>query len=776
MAEEIIKIKIDDSEEKRYDKEHQARLKVQTAREIEEEKRKTASLKSELKLREQAVKNEYEKAKRSEQELADLQRRYINEQIKNINRLADAEKKRNAEIENGAINRLKKATQQNTLNTNVNRTLGGFTGGSVNELRQQVIELKKFRDNLSTNDALIPRINQRIRELNNSLTMLTRTTKTSSAQWLEMGENMATIGIGLKLAASQIMAIVRPLKDFAISSITTGAELNVLRKNFKGSAEDLELFRKATAGTVTEANLIKLSNQSMDLGLTLQQQALFMSLAEDAADKYGGSVEENFQKLLYATESGTKGLKQVGIQQAQYQQELERLVKEQKGSVEVSQLENGEKEITIKNLDAETQKRLKVQAILNLTGVTLNDVTNKQKDNKDIVDSLAVTYDTFSTNLGDAFGSSAMEMVDNFNSSLEVLGLTSQNTGLTVGKLAGAIGQAVAALFKFGSAFGIVINTFPKFIDGVKKIWEGVNATNRILGLPAPSGWSNSIMGALEGIIQKIRQAIYLLGMLPSNKATEELPANKGFLLPEIKTKNPSSNSGNSGLQDKQEELNLIKIEEENLKKLNTQLQANLGDIGSELQLRKEILDVELKIFELRTGQKINLGATLEGRNSLNIGTAGVIQRYIGINSRAGNNPEQDFTSDMLKPIELTFDNIKSVADEMLGSFQQMLQFSGLMETDFGKIIQMIQMLFNTGSSISSIISTVLSFIPGGSVIGGIGGGGGMMKGFDPLGGGMPHGGNLNVIVNSEVEKTKSVKFYQGTLPEYERRLAYKSI
>ena len=356
MAEEIIKIKIDDSEEKRYDKEHQARLKVQTAREIEEEKRKTASLKSELKLREQAVKNEYEKAKRSEQELADLQRRYINEQIKNINRLADAEKKRNAEIENGAINRLKKATQQNTLNTNVNRTLGGFTGGSVNELRQQVIELKKFRDNLSTNDALIPRINQRIRELNNSLTMLTRTTKTSSAQWLEMGENMATIGIGLKLAASQIMAIVRPLKDFAISSITTGAELNVLRKNFKGSAEDLELFRKATAGTVTEANLIKLSNQSMDLGLTLQQQALFMSLAEDAADKYGGSVEENFQKLLYATESGTKGLKQVGIQQAQYQQELERLVKEQKGSVEVSQLENGEKEITIKNLDAETQK------------------------------------------------------------------------------------------------------------------------------------------------------------------------------------------------------------------------------------------------------------------------------------------------------------------------------------------------------------------------------------------------------------------------------------
>ena len=233
--------------------------------------------------------------------------------------------------------------------------------------------------------------------------------------------------------------------------------------------------------------------------------------------------------------------------------------------------------------------------------------------------------------------------------------------------------------------------------------------------------------------------------------------------------------SGSTKTETQKEVLNLIELEQQKLAKLNTQLQANLGDIGSELQLRKEILDVELKIFELRTGQKINLGATLEGRNSLNIGTAGVIQRYIGINSRAGNNPEQDFTSDMLKPIELTFDNIKSVADEMLGSFQQMLQFSGLMETDFGKIIQMIQGLFNTGSSIAGIISTIAGFFPGGglvsSVIGGIGGGGGAMR-LNPIAGGMPSmhvANNQPIIIEGTLD---GQTFLKKNYPRYSK---YKS-
>ena len=75
-----------------------------------------------------------------------------------------------------------------------------------------------------------------------------------------------------------------------------GADFQELRSNFVGSAQDLELFRKATAGTVTDGGLIQLSNYTSDLGVSLKDQALLFSLAEDASDKYGGTVAENFEK------------------------------------------------------------------------------------------------------------------------------------------------------------------------------------------------------------------------------------------------------------------------------------------------------------------------------------------------------------------------------------------------------------------------------------------------------------------------------------------------
>ena len=494
------------------------------------------------------------------------------------------------------------------------------------------------------------------------------------------------------------------------------------------------MFRQATAGTIDDASLIKLSNQASDLGIDLKNQAILFSLAEDAADKYGTTIEEGFQKVVFATEGNIKGLKFLGIQKAEYEAIVKRLA-----------LAHGDE---IDKLDADIQKQIRLQAILEASGRTYDDVNNKVQDSADKHEQFL----TIAKNLGLYFGGDLFNAVTGVGTAYKMLNqlLDDSNRLITAG-----VGVA----------------------NNLVNAWQNVTAQIPVVG--DAIGWLADRYRDLFGAQSQTAGKIFtdagadFPDSFDPNQAPDIVRKGMGF---NSSKKTGLKGSGSTKTETQKEVLNLIELEQQKLAKLNTQLQANLGDIGSELQLRREILDVELKIFELRTGQKINLGATLEGRNSLNIGTAGVIQRYIGINSRAGNNPEQDFTSDMLKPIELTFDNIKSVADDMLGSFQQMLQFSGLMETDFGKIIQMIQGLFNTGSSIAGIISTVLSFIPGGSVIGGIGGGGGMMKGFDPLGGGMPHGGNLNVIVNSEVEKTKSVKFYQGTLPEYERRLAYKSI
>ena len=732
MADKEIKIKVvvDDSQEKKYYQESDARRKKSTVQENEEEKRKTASLKTELAERyarlRSALNLELEAVKqgnRLEIKEAIAKRKVMESELRTFeafnrnslsNQLADfkAEKQKEVALFKSQIREIQNAPRT-TLRGNI---------GSEAYVRQ----LQSARTTMLPTS---PEYGQTTALINRYKDVL----KQSGVEVKSLAQNIrGELTSALTNQAGVLIGTVGAWKLFNLS--LESAKFEVLRANFQGTNQDLEMFRKATAGTVDDASLIKLSNQASDLGIDLKNQAILFSLAEDAADKYGTTIEEGFQKVVFATEGNIKGLKFSGIQKAEYEAIVKRLA-----------LAHGDE---IDKLDADTQKQIRLQAILEASGRTYDDVNNKVQDSADKHEQFIVIV----KNLALYYGGDLFNAVTGVGTAYKMLNqlLDDSNRLITAG-----VGVA----------------------NNLVNAWQNVTAQIPVVG--DAIGWLADRYRDLFGAQSQTAGKIFTdAGAdFPDSFDPNQVPdiVRKGMGFNSSK-KTGLKGSGSTKTETQKEVLNLIELEQQKLAKLNTQLQANLGDIGSELQLRREILDVELKIFELRTGQKINLGATLEGRNSLNIGTAGVIQRYIGINSRAGNNPEQDFTSDMLKPIELTFDNIKSVADDMLGSFQQMLQFSGLMETDFGKIIQMIQMLFNTGSSISSIISTVLSFIPGGSVIGGIGGGGGMMKGFDPLGGGMPHGGNLNVIVNSEVEKTKSVKFYQGTLPEYERRLAYKSI
>jgi hypothetical protein len=177
------------------------------------------------------------------------------------------------------------------------------------------------------------------------------------------------------------------LFDLGTQLVKSAAELDVLRSSFRGTASDMQLFEKATAGTVTEANLLKMSNQATDLGLSMEQQAILMSLAEDAADKYGGSVEDNFGRVLKASEGSTKGLKELGIQKAVYDQTVQKYVSGY-GAQQLSQL------------DAETQKWIQVQAVIDAAGVSLDDVGNKMPDFADKIDQVTKRWEDFKTSVG----------------------------------------------------------------------------------------------------------------------------------------------------------------------------------------------------------------------------------------------------------------------------------------------------------------------------------------------------------------------------------------
>jgi hypothetical protein len=173
---------------------------------------------------------------------------------------------------------------------------------------------------------------------------------------------------------------------FTFASLQMGAELTVLRSSFKGTAEDMELFQTATAGNVTEAELIKLSNYASELGLTTDQQAIFLSLAEDVSDKIGGTVAENFQKLTASTEGLTRGLLSLGISTKQFADVQKTLI-----------AETGK---TADELTAAEKSAINYKAVLKLTGYTLEDVKNKTMDVGDQMQSL----NTFSKDVQASFG------------------------------------------------------------------------------------------------------------------------------------------------------------------------------------------------------------------------------------------------------------------------------------------------------------------------------------------------------------------------------------
>jgi hypothetical protein len=190
-----------------------------------------------------------------------------------------------------------------------------------------------------------------------------------------------------------------------------GAKLSNLKEAFEGTEADLQNLRKATAGTVDDASLIKLSNQATDLGVSLDQQAILFALAENAGDKYGTSVEEGFAKVLAATEGSSRGLKSLGIQKEVYEQEVRKLASAYG--------------VEIEKLDAATQKQIQLEAIIKSSGMSMADVTNKMQDNADKMESATVAWANFKDVIGELLGPGTAWLLNNFVEGLQrIAGMT----------------------------------------------------------------------------------------------------------------------------------------------------------------------------------------------------------------------------------------------------------------------------------------------------------------------------------------------------------------
>ncbi len=248
----------------------------------------------------------------------------------------------------------------------------------------------------------------------------------------------------------------------------------------------------------------------------------------------------------------------------------------------------------------------------------------------------------------------------------------------------------------------------------------------------------------------------------PNASNTEGWYDDKGTLHLGKKPTNKGGSSTKTSKQEKQEELNLIKLQEAEYEKLQKQYDKNIGDLGAQNQLRLRMLDIEREIFRLRTGVDVDFKNLPGGRSLDGIGTAQLdFKKGFKLKQSNSNDLRPEMTSEEFKALmdaEMAKEEAKlGYAVQMESHFESMLQKTGLIDDGFFQIINMIKGIVSDGSGFFGALGGLLGFLPGGGLISTVIGG--------ASGGGMPNirmpqrqTGNTTVIIKNPVTLGKGME------------------
>jgi hypothetical protein len=214
-------------------------------------------------------------------------------------------------------------------------------------------------------------------------------------------------GFGKVFAALGGMYLLKKIGGFLFDISSQAAKVEESMSFFKGTTTDIMNFRKAVDGTVSDANLVRLSNQANDLGITLQDQPLLFALANRAAEAYGTSVEEGFAKVVMATEGNVRALRAIGVQKGVYNELVKAGAREHGG--------------LITEMDSETQKQIRLDAIIKASGMTMEDVNKQIKSHADQIESAGVKWDNFLNKLGTKLAPVSAKIAEFFQNAMDAM-------------------------------------------------------------------------------------------------------------------------------------------------------------------------------------------------------------------------------------------------------------------------------------------------------------------------------------------------------------------
>lgn len=451
-----------------------------------------------------AVKKDVEELRQLEKDL-DQQRKKELDAVKTANKIKIEEEKR---VTSSLQSELK--TRQSLLNASIKAEVQArkdaskqiqaqqkadskFTGqsttlGSLDAIKQQITYYGQLRNSVSANSTQFVQYTAKVNQLTQAKRELLMQTNMNIGSMLNFGKNIAAVGAGIVGLIALIVQAAKAAFDFAYSTTKAGAELEVLRNSMdsltgstEATADAIELLNKASSGNLNEKEVIEYYNAQTLLGFSLAETAQLLDIVERRTDFVGGSFEAANESLQRFIISGSeKGLLKLKLNIA----DVENATKKLHGKT----LEEVK---AMNDLEAQT---IRTDVVIKTYGNSVGIITQKTQDNADKVASLTKSWDNFIGSLG----SGALTEI---SQGLSDTGNNTETLNTKASKLGNTIGTVVGKLFDWGKSIGgLIENIIPQLV-----ITKGLfGEIETALSTPVPTTFTDSIN---EGLISNINTA-----------------------------------------------------------------------------------------------------------------------------------------------------------------------------------------------------------------------------------------------------------------------------
>ena len=363
-------------------------------------------------------------------------------------------------------------------------------------LQQMVIEGKQGTPEFQKLAAQFKQLDTQLKSSKKEVNELGANFKMSRAQLLEFGENITVVAYGIQQAIKSVVSFGKELHSLAIE----GSQVAMMRSHFDKvnggldkATEKFNLLKKASGGQWDDKQILSYVNRLDELNFTTKQSTQILDLANEKEHELGIKMDDATDRMTRFIETGNRrGLPQLGISYVDVMKKAEELAKKEK--------------LRYDHLDLESQRQVRLNALLILYGRNMEDIKNKTQSDVDKLESLNATYRNSEIALGQFISKGLLKLEDHLGLSSKAamdFVVKAKTIGSAAVDILPAIGGLAIALKSLGgtAVLGSLASVSPYIIAigaAIYTVYDALKTFKSGYG----TGTSPTTTGQLEGQVR----------------------------------------------------------------------------------------------------------------------------------------------------------------------------------------------------------------------------------------------------------------------------------